>query len=97
MANGIFCGKCGTENSENSKYCFSCGEELHKTVDVNYEIKGGNLPFVTIKLNHGDRVFSESGSMAWRTNDIKMETTSNGGAEKVFSRILTHESLFIQQ
>ena len=94
MANNIFCGKCGTENSENSKYCFSCGEELHKTVDVNYEIKGGNLPFVTIKLNHGDRVFSESGSMAWRTNDIKMETTSNGGAEKVFSRILTHESLF---
>ena len=94
MENNIFCDQCGEKISTDSRYCVKCGNVLNANDDVEYEIKGDNLPFVTIKMNLGDRIISESGAMSWRTNNIKMETTSNEGIEKVVSRILTSESLF---
>ena len=94
MENNIFCDQCGEKISTDSRYCVKCGNVLNANDDVEYEIKGDNLPCVTIKMNLGDRIISESGAMSWRTNNIKMETTSNEGIEKVVSRILTSESLF---
>lgn len=62
--------------------------------DIKYEIKGNNLPYIVLNLSKGQQIICESGSMAWRSNNITMDTISNGGASKVFSRLLTGEKLF---
>ncbi len=92
------CPNCGEPISEGSKFCTKCGAQLGDTtpIDTNieYEIKGGNLPYVVLNLKKGQRIICESGSMAWRSPNITMETTSNGGASKVFSRLFSGERLF---
>ena len=62
--------------------------------NIKYEVKGGNLPFLKLFLNKGDAVICEAGSMSWRTSGLQMDTTSNGGAGKVFSRLFSGERLF---
>ena len=61
---------------------------------MDYEIIGGNFPVVECKLNAGQKMITQSGSMAWMDSSITMETTSNGGIGKVFGRMLSGEHLF---
>ena len=61
---------------------------------MNYEIKGGNLPYLVCHLNKDQKVICEGGSMSWMNSNISMDTTSNGGIKKVFSRALSGERLF---
>ena len=96
-----YCPKCGIQISQESKFCASCGFEfgiepdsMIDTEDVEYEIKGGNLPYVVMNLKKYQQIICESGSMAWRTPSVIMATTSNGGASKVFSRLFSGERLF---
>ena len=46
---------------------------------MKYEIIGKALPAVEIKLNSGESVYNQSGSMAWMSQDIKMDTNTKGG------------------
>ena len=61
---------------------------------MDYEIIGGNFPVVECKLNAGQKMITQSGSMAWMDSSVTMETTSNGGIGKVFGRMLSGEHLF---
>ena len=61
---------------------------------MEYEIMGGSFPVVECTLKAGEAMITQSGSMAWRDQSIKMETSSNGGAKKVIGRLFTKESLF---
>jgi len=60
-------------------------------------VSGGMLPVVTWKLNAGETVVSENGGMSWMTNNIKMETTTNGGIMKGLGRALAGESIFMNK
>lgn len=60
---------------------------------MEYEIKGGNLPVVEIKLNQGESIRCESGAMSWMSDNIKMDTNA-GGIGKIFSRAFMGEKLF---
>lgn len=62
---------------------------------MQYEIFGGNLPAVTIKLNQGESIYTQSGGMSWMTAGIKMETNMKGGLLKGLGRMLSGDSLFI--
>ena len=62
---------------------------------MNYRIEGGNLPVVIISLNPGEAVNCESGSMAWMSDGIRMETSTGGGLGKMFGRMVTGESLML--
>ena len=62
---------------------------------MEYRIEGGNLPVAIIKLAPGESVNCESGSMAWMTDGIKMETSTGGGLGKMFGRMVTGESLML--
>ena len=64
---------------------------------MKYEIKGGSFPVVICTLENGERMITERGSMAWMSPNMQMETTSGGGARKVFSRLLSGESLFLNE
>lgn len=61
---------------------------------MKYEIKGNNLPYLVCYLNKDESIICEGGSMSWMSSNIIMDTSSNGGIKKVFSRMFSGESLF---
>ena len=61
---------------------------------MKYEILGGNLPVAVCHLEDGEAMFNEGGSMSWMSPNMKMETTSNGGAGKAIGRVFAGEKVF---
>ena len=61
---------------------------------MQYEIKGETLPVVVCRLEAGERMITEKGSMAWMSPNMKMETSTNGGIGKAFGRMFSGESIF---
>lgn len=59
------------------------------------KIIGDMLPAVICKLKKGETVLTENGGMSWMDNDIKMETTTNGGIMKGLGRAFAGESIFM--
>ncbi|KZX15816.1 hypothetical protein MBCUT_13200 [Methanobrevibacter cuticularis] len=62
---------------------------------MEYEIKGGNFPIVLCKLNKGEVMKNESGSMATMTSEITMSSNTGGGIIKGLGRALAGDSLFL--
>ncbi|MDV0446483.1 hypothetical protein MsAg5_03220 [Methanosarcinaceae archaeon Ag5] len=62
---------------------------------MKYEIKGTPFPVVTCHLEKGETMVSESGAMSWMTDKMKMETTTGGGLMKGLGRMLSGNSLFL--
>lgn len=62
---------------------------------ISYRIDGTTLQAVTIELEPGEVIYSESGGMSWMTGNVEMKTHSGGGLGKMFKRALSGESLFI--
>ena len=62
---------------------------------MRYEIFGDNLPAVTIHLENGESIYTQSGGMTWMTSGIQMETNMKGGLMKGLGRWLTGESMFM--
>ncbi len=61
---------------------------------MKYRIEGEPFPVVHCELAAGEKMITESGGMSWMSTNMKMETTSNGGAGKAFGRMFSGESLF---
>lgn len=61
---------------------------------MRYEIKGETLPVVVCRLEAGERMITEGGSMAWMSPNMQMETSSNGGIGKAFGRAFSGEKFF---
>ncbi|PKM86958.1 MAG: TIGR00266 family protein [Firmicutes bacterium HGW-Firmicutes-10] len=64
---------------------------------MKYSIEGTPLPVVICELNTGETMISEGGSMSWMSDNMKMETTSGGGVSKMFGRMLSGESMFLNR
>ena len=62
---------------------------------MRYEVFGDNLPAVTVNLDEGESVYTQSGGLTWMTSDILMETNMKGGLMKGLGRMLTGQSLFM--
>ncbi|MGD8623207.1 MAG: TIGR00266 family protein [Anaerolineae bacterium] len=62
---------------------------------ISYRIDGTTLQVVTIELEPGEVVYSESGGMSWMSGNVEMKTHSGGGIGRMFKRALSGESLFI--
>ena len=60
---------------------------------MKYEINGGSFPVVVCRLQNGEKMITESGSMVWMSPNMEM-ATSGGGLGKMFSRALSGESIF---
>lgn len=61
---------------------------------MKYSIEGEPLPVVICNLEAGEKMITESGAMSWMSPNMKMETTG-GGVGKMFGRMLSGESLFL--
>lgn len=62
---------------------------------LRFEIFGDNLPAVSLRLNPGESIYTQSGGMTWMDAHIVMETNMKGGLMKGLGRMLSGESLFM--
>ena len=60
---------------------------------MNYEIKGGAFPVVVCQLKNGEQMITEKGSMVWMSANMEMDT-KGGGVGKMFSKVISGESMF---
>ena len=61
---------------------------------ISYKTVGTILQAVSVQLDEGESIYSESGKMSWMTKNMKMETKGRG-LGKMVSRVFTGESLFL--
>ncbi len=61
---------------------------------MRYEIKGETLPVVICKLEEGEKMITERGSMSWMSPNMKMETSGGGSIGKAFGRLISGEAIF---
>ncbi len=64
---------------------------------IRYEIEGGNLPVVICYPEAGQSLCSESGAMSWMSPNMHMNTNTGGGIKKVFGRLVSGESIFMNE
>ena len=62
---------------------------------MKYKIFGGQMPAVTVRLDAGESVYTQSGGMSWMTEGITMDTNLKGGLGKSLGRLFSGESLFM--
>lgn len=62
---------------------------------MQYEVWGGTMPAVTLKLEQGESIYTQSGGMSWMTDRISMNTNMAGGLGKGLGRMFSGESLFM--
>lgn len=62
---------------------------------ISYRIDGTTLQVVTLQLQPGEVVYSESGGMSWMSGNVEMKTHTGGGIGKMLKRAFSGESLFI--
>ena len=61
---------------------------------MKYEIYGDHLPAVEISLDRGESIYTQTGSMAWMSDQITLETNMKGGFLKSLGRMFSGDSLF---
>lgn len=64
---------------------------------IRYEIEGGNLPVVICYPEAGQTLCCESGAMSWMSPNMHMDTNAGGGLKKMFGRMFSGESLFLNE
>ena len=61
---------------------------------MEYRIEGTPLPVVICRLNGGETMITERGSMSWMSPNMKMETTTGGGLGRALGRMFAGEAMF---
>ena len=64
---------------------------------IKYEIEGGHLPVVICYPKESETLVTESGAMSWMSPNMKMDTNTGGGLKKVFGRMFSGESIFMNE
>lgn len=70
-------------------------QQPYPTKPLSYTIFGGNLPAVSIKLDAGESIYTQSGGLSWMDDGITMATNMQGGLMKGLGRMISGDSLFM--
>ena len=62
---------------------------------MKYEIIGKTVPVVEVKLDKGEKMYTQSGGMAYQSEGIEMTTNARGGIMKSLGRMFSGESIFM--
>ena len=62
---------------------------------MKYEVIGKTVPVVEMKLDKGEKVYTQSGGMAYQSEGIEMSTNARGGIMKSLGRMFSGESIFM--
>ena len=99
--NAAFCTSCGAKTNAGSTGAGNTGagntggQGAPGQNSLNFRIFGENLPAVSIRLNPGESIYTQSGGMVWMDNNIAMETNMKGGFMKGLGRMMSGDSLFM--
>ncbi|ETP73151.1 TIGR00266 family protein [Lachnospiraceae bacterium JC7] len=63
---------------------------------MRYSIEGEPFPVVICELDPGEEMITESGAMAWMSSNMNM-ATQGGGLGKMFGRMMSGESIFLNR
>ena len=63
---------------------------------MQYSIEGEPLPVVICNLAPGETMITEKGAMSWMSPNMRMETRG-GGIGKMFGRMFSGESMFVNE
>ena len=64
---------------------------------IRYEIEGGSLPVVICYPEEGQTLCAESGAMSRLSPNMQMDTNTGGGLKKMFGRLFSGESVFMNE
>ena len=64
---------------------------------IKYEIEGGSLPVLICHPEAGQTIVTQRGAMSWMSPNMIMDTNTGGGIKKMFGRMFTGESLFLNE
>lgn len=64
---------------------------------IQYDIKGGDLPVVICYPQDGQCLKTEKGAMSWMSPNMQMSTNAGGGFGGVFGRMVSGESIFMNE
>ena len=62
---------------------------------MDYKLIGKTVPVVEMTLRKGEKVYTQSGGMAYQSEGIEMSTNARGGVMKSLGRMFSGESLFM--
>lgn len=62
---------------------------------MEYKVFGSPFPAVSVRMDRGESVYTQSGGMSWMTDGIHMETNTHGGLMKGIGRMFSGDSLFM--
>ena len=65
---------------------------IYGGLSMQYKIEGGSLPIVEVSLESGETIITQGGGMVWMSPNLNMET-SGGGVGKMFSKMMSGESI----
>jgi uncharacterized protein (TIGR00266 family) len=61
---------------------------------MKYKLEGSVMQVLTVELDEGEEVYSESGAMSWMSGNVEMSSMVHGGIGGGIGRMLSGESLF---
>ena len=64
---------------------------------IKYEIKGGDLPVLVCYPEAGQTLLTEKGAMTWMSPNMKMSTNAGGKMGGILGRVVTGESIFLNE
>ena len=64
---------------------------------MRYEISGTTMQTVSIDLEHGEKIYSQTATMAWMSDGIRMDTHTGGGLFAGLKRAFAGGGLFITE
>ncbi|HOL73651.1 MAG TPA: TIGR00266 family protein [Bryobacteraceae bacterium] len=86
-----FCTNCGSQLTEDSRFCSSCGRAVAPGVTaeaavavqpapepLDYTIQGDNLQVARIRLKPGQEIYAEAGKMVYKFPSIQWESRMTG-------------------
>ena len=64
---------------------------------LRYEIEGGHLPVVICYPEAGQTICTQTGAMSWMSPNMHMDTNAGGGFKKAMGRLLSGDSIFMNE
>ena len=61
---------------------------------MRFNIEGEPMPVVVCELESGEMMITEKGAMSWMSPNMQMNTVG-GGIGKIFGRMVSGESMFV--
>ena len=59
---------------------------------MQYRVFGNPFPAVSLRMNRGESIYTQSGGMSWMTDSISMETNTHGGFMKGLGRMFSGDA-----